>query len=620
MIEKRVLMFSAVNLKVKMFELNFGVKFGAFFKSGCFSHVSCGRVRAISEKSGRCSVAIFLSAGKRETGKMDQPWLVTPSRPPWPLKRSLSLSDSINFEAGAGLEFADSVLGVKTDTTLAFKDQRVGVNPDVLKSVRYLPIFKSGDFGSSFFRIPTIISLTNGNVLVFADARFVSRDDFHSTATAVAISDDGGLTFSFKTLALVPESRTPNSRFLDPCIIEAPSGDLFLFVVYFENANHLSELDSNYDFVYSVSRDGGRTWGVPISLKSLSTEEESYFFQCPGQGLVMGDGTLVVPCQSWAPQNELHSTLIYSLDGGKNWKRATGQIPLKTSECQIIEFPAAGNLMLVARKEYAPDTPEGRTRAIYVSKDKGATWEPHRTNGTLRMRNPCSASLIRISPNFEWVALLCGPLADYVSFTQGRSNLVLQYLSSFGTEWVPLGIVDKRVTLGYSGLTFNSIFNRLYVVGEAADGSGVSLYDCTRYLGMINSGIGYNVNLGYEVRVNVNACRLGEQKLRYRRVGSDVWIAGELLPPAGGKFPSAVTNLFDFRLPFATSSRIGWVTCFASKSVPATILFPFILEYFWVTPNLTVRCFANSCSVSEEHKLSDMQIIYFPDSKLATMA
>lgn len=563
----------------------------------------------------------------RSLVSMDFPCVVTPACPKWPIKRQrVGSAADLNLEIGGGLSLEGNRLSVKADYSLTFgEDNSLGVKPALVKPFLRDNVIVPGDFSCRNFRIPFILSLQNDNIILGSDLRFDSTDDFHRTSIGIAISADGGLTWPFKTVALAPDKTLPTARFLDGCVVQAPNGDIFLFAVYFENANHLSSTDPNFDFVYTLSRDGGYTWSKPVSLKHLyRTGQERYFFQCPGIGIVMEDGTIVVPCQSWVNNNECHSTMIFSNDEGVTWQRAAGHIPLSTTECQICEFPVAGTLLLVARKEGTPNTINARTRAVYVSTNKGATWTAHKTNGTIRMKNPCMGSLLKIvGPSNEWIALHASPNVDSQSFTQGRSNLTLQYLTAYGSEWVPIGTIDKRVTWGYSGITLNRKFNKLLIVGEVNYFSALSVcvYDCTRYLGLITQSFDTNVNLGYSVTVNAAACKLGEEPLRYRRVGKEIWLAGQIVPPTDGTFPSTVTKMFEFRLPAGLSSRLGWITVFGSKTYPGTIFYPFILEYYWEEggPNLGVRCFANSASIAAENALSAMKVLYVPDSRVGIM-
>lgn len=561
---------------------------------------------------------------------MDFPWAVTPSCPKWPLKRQrLGRESDINIVPGPGLSLDENQLFLRVDDTLTFRDgQFLGVRPELLKPFSQQNIFSSGDFGSRFFRIPFLISLRNGNLIAGSDVRFESSDDFHRTCIGIAISEDGGFSWPVKTVPLVPVSRTLYSRYLDACIAEDSSGRIHLFAVYFQIANHLSQTDPNYDFVHTFSDDGGYNWSEPDSLKYLLRAGERYFFQCPGNGTVMEDGTLIIPCQAWqfSDSPKFYSTLIYSKDCGKTWVRPPGKgINVNSSECMIVEFPIPGTLLLVAKAEMTPNNISDRTRIVMQSSDLGVTWTPHLTNKTLRMRNPCQGSLFKYATAAnEWVVLHASPNCDYSQFDKGRSNIVLQYLTAGAYEWVPIGVIDRRITFGYTGITLNPVYNMLYVITEIPkpDGSGseICLHNCTRFLPRVTESFENNVCLGHPVCVNTKTCSHGKEPLCCRRQGKELWLSGQLKPPESGKFPEEMDDLVIIKVWAGTGSGVGWLLVVGSKTDPATETYPFLLEYYYKNNGwMGIRCFKNSAALEAGHKLSEMKLLYFPDCRIAVM-
>lgn len=542
--------------------------------------------------------------------------------PKWPVKRTRE--GSINLEAGPGISLYDGEVQVDSNSTLSYSfGGQVGVNSNIVKPFREQVIFSSGDYGSNVFRIPTIIELQSGLLLAAADIRFDSSDDYHCTSIGLIASDDGGLTWMPRHLFEAPKN-TQFSRFLDSCLVQDGSGIVYLFTVYFENSNHIRNVDANYDFVYYTSADDGRTWSNSKSLKFLKKRTENYLFQCPGIGIVMKNGTIVVPIQVWY-DNGHFSSIIYSVDG-ETWIRAAADgtaavlPPFDTTECQVAEFPV-GTLILVCRREGTASSISQRVRVIIYTTDLGSTWYPHATNLTLRQRNPCMASLLKIiSPAGEPVLLYCAPLADNINNVEGRSLLTLQYLPLNFTEWVPVGTVLQESSFGYSGLCFSKRFNRLYVVTEEVIERNVAscivLRDISRFFGALTAPYGQNVNLGYAVTCVEENCSLPGyvDYLRYRIVNGEIWISGALMPPKGGttKFPDEVSTLFTITIPQGFFVR-GWIVVFGTEYDAAFSVVPFLLEYTY-TDKVYFKCFAAPPSGP---KLSDMKRLYVPACRIA---
>lgn len=79
-------------------------------------------------------------------------------------------------------------------------------------------------------------------------------------------------------------------------------------------------------FVLVKSEDDGLTWSEPINITSqIKNPKWRLFFNGPGMGISMKNGTLVFPAQYRDQNGVPHSTIVYSTDHGANWSVRTAQ-------------------------------------------------------------------------------------------------------------------------------------------------------------------------------------------------------------------------------------------------------------------------------------------------------
>ncbi|AAF86921.1 sialidase [Frog adenovirus 1] len=567
---------------------------------------------------------------------MDFPWNPTVAIPAWPLKRpklSVSSYGVESISTGPGLSISDNKVTLNLNQSLVVNEGDLGVTPSYTVPFARWTVFESGDLGSTFYRIPFLICLKSGVLIAGGDACYNAFDDFHRTCIAVARSEDGGCTWGDKQCPLVPAAFVPKARFLDACVVEDTLGRVHLFAVYFENNQHISSTDPNWDFVHIVSLDEGKSWSSPSSLKSLAKDSERYYFQSPGNGIVMKDGTVVVPCQAWLKTTSgirWTSSFIYSKDNGVTWTRCATDLPVNSSENMIAEYPSAGQLIMVAKPEGTQDNILERTRLVYQSPNMGGSWTAHFTNRTIRMRNPCQGALMKIEePGGKWTLIVTCPNVNDSDFQRGRANIVMQYLTADMLEWKIVGTVEAVPSYGYTCMCVSSLNKKLYVMTEmyetaantnVALRSSLHVNDVTRYLGQITASDSTNVNLGLPVQIIQGAATQGTPPLSYRYENKAWWIAGQLLPPTTGTnaFPAIMQDIFAIPRSESSNTDVGWVTVFGSKTNPAIQLHAFVLEYYTNAGVLRFRCFANSADGSDA-KLSEMKILYIPDTRVAVM-
>src|SRR4029079_18482554 len=130
------------------------------------------------------------------------------------------------------------------------------------------------------------------------------------------------------------------------------------------------------------------------------------YFDGPGSGIAMQNGTLVFPSQYWDETKKPgipYSSVIYSHDHGKTWRSGMGA-KANTTESAVAEI-TPGTLMLNMRDN------RGSYRAIATTTDMGKTWTEHPTSEEALPDPVCMASLIKVKVNAK------GKMKDVLFFS-----------------------------------------------------------------------------------------------------------------------------------------------------------------------------------------------------------
>ena len=259
------------------------------------------------------------------------------------------------------------------------QNEEVQAQDDILK---FKNLFDSNmKPGISCFRIPSIITAPNGDLIVAIDERVPSCKDLKwSNDINIVLrrsSDNGESWTKIETVVDYPIGKSAS----DPSmIVDLDKGEIFLFFNYMDL---VSEKNIYYlKFIKSI--DNGKSWSSPIDITSQITKPEwhnDFKFITSGRGIQTRSGKLLHTLVNL--ENGLH--LFGSDDHGENWYLI--DTPIKPgNESKIVEL-TDGTWMINSRLN-------GKgIRFVHTSTDQGATWLS-KPDSTL-IDPGCNASIIR---------------------------------------------------------------------------------------------------------------------------------------------------------------------------------------------------------------------------------
>ena len=233
----------------------------------------------------------------------------------------------------------------------------------------------------SCYRIPALVTATNGDLVVAIDERVPSCNDLRGSRDiniVIRRSQDNGLSWSeIERIADFPDGQSAS----DPSmIVDRVTGELILFY-------NFMDLDKEKDVYYlhvMKSSDHGRSWSEAVDITKQITKPEwhhDFKFITSGRGIQTRSGKLLHCMVNL--DHGLH--LFGSDDHGQSWHLI--DTPLKPgNESKVVELDN-GSWMINSRAN-------GRgKRWVHISSDQGKSWE---SRPEPDLRDPgCNASIIR---------------------------------------------------------------------------------------------------------------------------------------------------------------------------------------------------------------------------------
>lgn len=334
--------------------------------------------------------------------------------------------------------------------------------PNIQKSgstrILGIAVRKKWDDSVHTYRIPGMITTPKGTLIAVYDIRYKHSGDLPADIdVGMSRSTDGGHTWEPMKNIMDMGAPHENNGVGDPSILYDPVTKKLWVAALWSKGNRsirgsepgLSP-DTTGQFVLVNSVDDGLTWSDPINITTqVKNPIWHLYFNGPGNGIVMQNGTLVFPSQYWDESKKPglpHSSIIYSEDHGKSWKSGIGA-KSNTTESQVVET-TPGTLMLNMRDN------RGKFRSVATTTDMGKTWTEHQTT-YMDLSDPVSmASFIRARVNVK------GKMKDVLFFSNVSSQVIRQNMTikaslDMGETWLAQNelLIDTRTTAGYSALT-----------------------------------------------------------------------------------------------------------------------------------------------------------------------
>lgn len=340
-----------------------------------------------------------------------------------------------------------------------------------------------------YFRIPSLQILDDGTLLAFSDIRYNGASDHGYIDIGLARSTDGGKTWKYQVVMENDRKNPTYSRVMDSTTVVTKTGRIILIAGSWNTngnwANTTTSRRSDWSVQMVYSDDNGLTWSHKIDLTTNNLRVKNQpsntigWLGGVGSGIVMDDGTIVVPAQIALRENtnKYYSTIIYSKDNGETWTMGSKVPQPRTSENMVIELDGA--LIMSARYD------NSGYRAAYISYNLGKTWkeyEPLHGKILTGTGSGCQGSFIKVTAsNGHRLGLISAPKNTVGGYV--RDNITVYMIDfddlSKGVQelGVPYPERGNPAGGGYSSLAFNN--DTLGILYEA-DGN-IAYKDITPY-------------------------------------------------------------------------------------------------------------------------------------------
>eukprot|EP00937_MAST-01D_sp_MAST-1D-sp2_P002768 g2768.t1 len=284
-------------------------------------------------------------------------------------------------------------------------------------------VFTSGADGYHTYRIPSLVTATNGDFLLFAEGRKESSSDHDWNDIVLKRSSDNGKTWGPMQIVYSESSAAKHVTIGNPApvVVQSTPGAVVLLACR-----------ENKAVLRLRSADHGRTWESNATDVSAQVMDSSWPWIATGPpgGMQLASGRLIVAADHYlAGGTQWGSHVLYSDDEGDSWQRgASLDGPGGGNECQAATAPN-GSLILNMRTRAG-------FRQFSWSNDNGTTWtEPTAAPMAFKGKyggGSCEGSTVQVG----------NALAFSTPYSAGRANMTVLTSTDSGATWQPRVLVD----------------------------------------------------------------------------------------------------------------------------------------------------------------------------------
>ncbi len=265
-------------------------------------------------------------------------------------------------------------------------------------SLNYL--FEGGNEGYACFRIPAIVTTTQGTILAFAEGRKKGCSDTGDIDLVMKRSTDGGRNWS-PLMVIWDDGKNVCGN--PAPVVDEQTGVIHLLSTWNHGKDREQEIidgtSSDTRRVYVLrSEDEGISWTKPTEItSSVKKKNWTWYATGPCHGIQLQSdafhGRLLIPCDHIkAETKKYYSHSIFSDDHGETWELGGITPQDQVNECTVAELPD-GRVLLNMRNYDRSQ----KSRKISFSEDGGLSWGDLESDPVL-IEPICQASLLMVRP------------------------------------------------------------------------------------------------------------------------------------------------------------------------------------------------------------------------------
>lgn len=285
--------------------------------------------------------------------------------------------------------------------------------------------FESGTGGSTYFRIPAIVTLDDGTIVAAADARWNATTDGGGLDTIVSYSKDNGETWNYSFANYLDDNGDTHNKasttFIDPALATDGKTVYMLVDLYPSGYSNTTSATTyvtktgdgfNSDETLKLCAASGSSYDYYLDLDGFDSDGYAYIYDSNGSPIdnykvdqwfnLYKDsdlaGNLFYTSSAYHVYTTQYLYLTKSEDGGKTWSAPTLINVKENEECFYGVCPGSGCVTedgTIIFTCYGCETIATDLRASYIySTDNGKTWKRSWGRATTTFQNKSSEASI----------------------------------------------------------------------------------------------------------------------------------------------------------------------------------------------------------------------------------